>query len=319
MKWSWGFSTRRREKKRLAERRTRSSDRPGPLPAVRERALTLQLPPGNTDLVGKSRHQSTCDQQQSAFFAKLPQEIRYLIYREVLAPAHHPELHVASAHQRLLSRRCFNEDPDVPGRRHSCWGGRYKQDGTTAPNPNLGGYQPEDDSPYPIRLGLLRSCRQAYSESIDLLYSRNILSFRQTRTVVDLQHTILPQRLHSIRSVHFYFLLQLIWCDTHLAVAEPFWPLDIPFFWESAWKAIAEMKSLQSLRVELTDGRVDDEYPNMDGLVHLLKPMMTVGFPKYVVQFDWPIEADEIARLLGSELPFEVQVQEKPADHIDYW
>jgi hypothetical protein len=162
MKWSWGFSTRRREKKRLAERRTRSSDRPGPLPAVRERALTLQLPPGNTDLVGKSRHQSTCDQQQSAFFAKLPQEIRYLIYREVLAPAHHPELHVASAHQRLLSRRCFNEDPDVPGRRHSCWGGRYKQDGTTAPNPNLGGYQPEDDSPYPIRLGLLRSCRQAY-------------------------------------------------------------------------------------------------------------------------------------------------------------
>ncbi|GLI74761.1 hypothetical protein PoHVEF18_003009 [Penicillium ochrochloron] len=162
MKWSWSLTARRREKKRLAERRRSTSDRPGPLPAVRERALTLPLPPGNTDLVGKSRHQSTRDQQQSAFFAKLPQDIRYLIYREVLAPAHHPELHVLSAHQRLLSRRCLNEDLDVPGRRHSCWGGRYKGDGTTAPNRNLDGYEPEDDSPYPIRLGLLRSCRQAY-------------------------------------------------------------------------------------------------------------------------------------------------------------
>jgi hypothetical protein len=136
---------------------------------------------------------------------------------------------------------------------------------------------------------------------------------------VDLQRTILPQRLHSIRSVRLYFLLQLIWCDTHLAVAEPFSPLDIPFFWESAWKTIAEMKSLQSLRVELTDSRVDNQYPNMNGLVHLLKPMMTVRFPKYVVQFDWPIEADELARLLGSDMPFEIQVKMKPADHFDYW
>jgi hypothetical protein len=119
--------------------------------------------------------------------------------------------------------------------------------------------------------------------------------------------------------VHFYFLLQLFWYGTDLEAAEFFSPLDIPFFWESAWKTIAEMKSLQSLRVELTDSRVENEYPNMDGLVHLLKPMMTVRFPRYVVQFDWPIEADELARLLGSELPFEIQVKMKPADHYDYW
>lgn len=161
--------------------------------------------------------------------------------------------------------------------------------------------------------------RARYSESIDLLYSRNIFGFRQTRTVVDLQHTILPQRLHSIRSVHLYFLLQLIWYGTDLEAAEHFSPLDIPFFWESAWKTIAEMKSLQSLCVELTDSRVDNEYPNMNGLVQLLKPMITVRIPKFVVQFDWPIEPDELARLLGSELPFETQVKEKPADHFDYW
>jgi hypothetical protein len=46
--------------------------------------------------------------------------------------------------------------------------------------------------------------------------------------------------------------------------------------------------------------------------------MMTVRFPKYVVQLDWPVEADELARLLGSELPFEIQIKEKPADHFDY-
>lgn len=166
MKWSWSLTARRREEEKLAERRRRISDRPEPLPAVRKRTLTLPLPPSNTDLVRNSRQQRTCDQQQSAFFTTLPREIRYLIYREVLAPPDHPELHVASADQRLLSRRCVNENPDVPGLEHPCWGRCYKQDGTTARSGNPKEYAPEYRSPYPIRLGLLRSCRQMYVVSI---------------------------------------------------------------------------------------------------------------------------------------------------------
>jgi hypothetical protein len=166
MKWPWSSTARGREEKKLTERRRRISDRPDPLPAARERTLTLPFSPSNTDLARNSRHQRTCDQRQSAFFIKLPQEIRYLIYREVLGPADYPELHVASADQRLLSRRCINENRDVPGLEHKCWGRHYKQDGTTAQNGSLKGYEPEDDSFYPVRLGLLRSCRQAYVVSI---------------------------------------------------------------------------------------------------------------------------------------------------------
>jgi hypothetical protein len=136
---------------------------------------------------------------------------------------------------------------------------------------------------------------------------------------VDLQRTILTQRLHNIRSVRLYFLLQLHWYETRLDAANSIYPLDIPFFWESAWKIIAEMKSLQSLRVEFTDGRVDEEYPHRDAVLHLLKPMVLVKFPKYVVQFDWPVEVDELVRLLGNELPFEIQVKEKPAQPFYYW
>ena len=79
------------------------------------------------------------------------------------------------------------------------------------------------------------------------------------------------------------------------------------------------MKSLQTLRVEFTDGRVDESYPDQDAVVHLLKPMAALKFSNYTVQFDWPIQVDTLVRLLGSELPFEVQIKEKPAGADYYW
>lgn len=155
MKWSNSLFSRHREDKKPIQGRRRASDRPGPLPAIRERALTLPSP-----LAQKEAR--TSDLQQSAFLVKLPPEIRYLIYREVLAPADNPELHIASADRRLLSRRCFNGNSDLPGLAHPCWGHCFKKDGTTAQNPSMGRYEPEANSPYPIRMGLLRSCRQMY-------------------------------------------------------------------------------------------------------------------------------------------------------------
>jgi hypothetical protein len=119
--------------------------------------------------------------------------------------------------------------------------------------------------------------------------------------------------------MNLYFLLQLYWYGSRLEENEIVYPLDIPFFWKSAWEILAELKSLQSLRVEFTDGRVDNEYPPQDGVVHLLKPMTAVKFPKYVVQFDWAVEVDELERLLGGDLPFEVQVKEKPVEPDYYW
>lgn len=52
-----------------------------------------------------------------------------------------------------------------------------------------------------------------YVEAIDILYSENILSFRQTRTIVDLERTILRQRSDIIRFIRSSFPLDLFTID----------------------------------------------------------------------------------------------------------
>lgn len=167
-----GFPTigGRRRWKRHKKLRLKS-DRAKPLPAVRKRALTPPLPPLPARRAGivpfrkdrRTREQERDrDQQQSPLFAKLPREVRTLIYREVLAPKDHPGLHVACADARLLSRRCRDQGSPLPGWSHPCWSEYQKKDGTTGPRWRGGGYETEEDSPYAVRMGLLQSCRRVY-------------------------------------------------------------------------------------------------------------------------------------------------------------
>lgn len=51
--------------------------------------------------------------------------------------------------------------------------------------------------------------RDRYVEAIDILYFESLLSFRQTRTIVDLERTILPRRLDRICSIRLSFPLNL--------------------------------------------------------------------------------------------------------------
>lgn len=73
-----------------------------------------------------------------------------------------------------------------------------------------------------------------YTESIDILYSDNVLYFRQTRTIVDLKATIPTERLHSIRSLQLDCPLDTEWLnDTDGLWAYPHtWPTDISYVWE---------------------------------------------------------------------------------------
>ncbi|KAI9043998.1 uncharacterized protein KD926_002377 [Aspergillus affinis] len=160
-------------------RRKTSGARPDPLQPVRNAAARRAI------WARPTLHH----QQQSAFFTKLPPEIRHRVYREVLAPADRPELH---------------ETCGAGGWNHACWWANcLLRGGTTAPNPSTGRYEAEDESPYATRMGLLRSCRHMYSES------NPVLCFRQTRTIVDLQRTVLPQRWRDIRSLHLTVPLEL--------------------------------------------------------------------------------------------------------------
>lgn len=136
--------------------------RPDPLPR-RKRALTAPSP---------------LSQDQSAFFSRLPPEIRHQIYRELLAPADRPELHVASGDGRLLSQRCrFNYESPLPSWNHlECWGSTWNHDGTMPrisdrSVPRKKGkerfteyHTPQFEScyPRPIRVAILQSCRRMY-------------------------------------------------------------------------------------------------------------------------------------------------------------
>ncbi|PKY00047.1 hypothetical protein P168DRAFT_285562 [Aspergillus campestris IBT 28561] len=291
------------------------SDPAKPLPAVRQRALTPPLPPAPAPRAGifpfrKGRRtheqERDHDQKQSPFFAKLPREVRTLIYREVLAPKDHPGLHVASADARLLSRRCRDDSWAVLGWRHPCWGGYHKKDGTTGPTCSGGGYKPEEDSPYATRMGIIQSCRRIYAESIDILYSDNVIDFRQTRTVSEFGRSILPHRLHRVRFLHLALPLDIYWYSDTIKACAAIWPLDMPFFWEEAWETIPRFKSLQRLRVSLSYRKYGDE-PELGALVKLMKSMVPIKVPEYVVDLNWPVEVDKLVALLGNEVPFEIR------------
>lgn len=153
-----------------------------------------------------------------------------------------------------------------------------------------------------------------YVEAIDVLYSENILSFRQTRTIVDLERTILPQRLDRIRSVRLSFPLELFTIDAEgqeLATGAWEYPLDIPYFWDAAWKILARMESLESLQVEFTLWRMyHGPDPELNALLHLLRPMTVVHVPRYVVDLYLDLDTDALMRALDA-LPFEIRVRER--------
>lgn len=144
------------------------SERPDALASVRQHSLTLPFPKIQSAVSRGALE--THDQGGSLFFFKLPFDIRRLIYQEVLAPDDGSELHVASSEWRLLSRRCFDNNPDIRGWQHSCWGYQRK-DGTSFdwrfPAGKLaakGVRPPRDSGVEPTVMGLLCSCRQMYAQ-----------------------------------------------------------------------------------------------------------------------------------------------------------
>lgn len=154
--------------KRRPRHRPDESERPDALAPVRQRSLTLPLPETQSSL---SREvPKIYIQEKSLFFSKLPFDIRRLIYQEVLAPSDGSELHVASSEWRLLSRRCFDNNPDLRGWQHRCWGYKRK-DGTSAdwrfPAGKLaakGVQPPREAGVEPTVMGLLCCCRQMYAQ-----------------------------------------------------------------------------------------------------------------------------------------------------------
>lgn len=173
-------------------------------PPRRQRTLTGPLDPSHESIwhrfqlfsgVESERH--TYEQNNSAFFSKLPLDIRLLIYELVLGGM---LLHISAANRRS---RIFFETCQRPEAinepKHQC-------NEVTIQRPTSA---PRDD--YAQATGLLQllvTCRRAYSEAIDVLYSENTFDLHQNHAAFRFLKLMIPsQRLHSIR--HFRMRMQI--------------------------------------------------------------------------------------------------------------
>lgn len=115
----------------------------------RKRALTLPLPEQKSNSLGH-RAQQTFDQKQSPFLARLPLEIRHMIYEYILGPPDQV-LHVVRKRRGISGIQCHYTSPARPFRDHGCWN-------LVGHGPN---YEPGPNDDWHARyLNLLRSCRQ---------------------------------------------------------------------------------------------------------------------------------------------------------------
>lgn len=98
----------RRQRPKTWERPQYRDPSPRPLPTSRPRRLTDA--------------QDADDQRQSALIARLPVEIRVLIWELVVGREDDSDvLHMEKADGVLRYNHCFQRDLDLPGIQHRCW------------------------------------------------------------------------------------------------------------------------------------------------------------------------------------------------------
>ncbi|KAH7057090.1 hypothetical protein B0J12DRAFT_403413 [Macrophomina phaseolina] len=208
-------------------------------------------------------------------------------------------------HQRLACIRCFqDEDDDLPGWKHECWGWYYPDGTHRGPSPG----HPADSS----LLSLLQTCRLAYTEAIDILYTHNKFVVRQLKTLVDLERTTLPHRLHAIRYMHVDVPL-----DLPVDKPELTWPMYPPDPYHSMWvpacRVLSRMKGLQVLRVTVYDlnnqHRIYRQGNPDDMFVQLLEPLTDVKAAMFEVCLDAPIDTSYVLGSLGAA-PFSLVIRQ---------
>jgi len=172
----------------------RKKNAPRKLPRRRPRALSYPLPPKPSkslsifiDLLKRPTHQGTYNQSQS-LFARLPYEIREIIWFEFLGER---ILHIARTRGKLVAIACTNQE----FRNHLCWG--FIEG--TAPGCCLSSIRPHHRQVDYV--SLLRTCRLIYSEILPILYGSNVFDVNHIDTLLYLKRSVLLQRLNMIRKV----------------------------------------------------------------------------------------------------------------------
>ncbi|RYO26445.1 hypothetical protein AA0113_g12460 [Alternaria arborescens] len=197
--------------------------------AVRLRKSTLSLT-SEPDVEVDAR---THAQGQSIFFARLPIELRRMVYEYVMG-AEIVHLTLSTKKKRFGHFLC-NSDGD--SREYMC---RVLVFGKKGARLYSGG------------VTIARVCRRMYSEAIPYLYSAHTFSLLHITHLLYLPSSIPQPRLDSIRTLHLRWTIRALpylrrGPSNRLAYRED------TANWEKSWGIIASMQGLRHLQVMLID------------------------------------------------------------------
>ncbi|KAF2810762.1 uncharacterized protein BDZ99DRAFT_519444 [Mytilinidion resinicola] len=176
--------------------------------------------------------------------AHLPAELRILIFGYVLGCSS-DIIHILWMPKRLAHKRCPIAAPgESTNFDRSCFIGTYPS------FPYYGLYDNFTEAwqgASRAELALLQTCRQVYTEAVDMLYSKPTFDFDSATSFMYFERAVLPQRLHAITS------LQISWSFEPPTVS--FYDIKkeeyLPSHWCPMCKTIMSMKRLLRLRLVL--------------------------------------------------------------------
>jgi hypothetical protein len=151
----------------------------------RRRALTLRFPEPSTPGRSVTKQPWTADQTQSRFLAKLPEDVRVLVYESILGGK---GFHLSCSQARsppdcfICHKKTMLLGPDT---RRVC-NVKTKKD----------------------LLPFLFTCRQVYSEAIHILYAANAFYFTESFCLRNFMNALPTHRLRSIRRLRFMMHLR---------------------------------------------------------------------------------------------------------------
>ncbi|KAF2810086.1 uncharacterized protein BDZ99DRAFT_476301 [Mytilinidion resinicola] len=247
---------------------------PPHLPNPRPRALTLPL----IQIADIPQH--TAAQSSSLLLQRLPLELRQEIWRLVLGGSTIYFCHADGS--KFSGHVC-----DGPG--HACFfGGSVRTSGANRAK----------------RLPLLLTCRQIYTEGIDLLYANTTFNIDEgpffQDTLAELPQLLLPQRLACIRSLNLRRSIQTVRHDVTKTVGFP------TSRWETLWEIIASMRQLQHLSVDFFEDDflhgwgdtaiLESEHAPLEELIIAPIEEMPVLLKSFYLSVPWPVTREvEIA------------------------
>ncbi|MCJ1362785.1 hypothetical protein MMC16_001891 [Acarospora aff. strigata] len=177
---------------------------------------------------------------------RLPAEIRLKIYYEVFGGE---VLHLIQLPKRLAHVRCCSTLSATDVLRRCIPGYRW-------PAVIMEMTKIKTSS---LDLALLQSCRQIYTEAIDIMYATNLFDIDDPSTLLYLSQTIRPQRFAAIKYLQFSWAF--MWPPFAMPeTKDPTWFPHDDATWETFWRLIeTQMPGL----LELTFV-VQAQYPKQD-------------------------------------------------------